>query len=92
MNKGKEEGLRAGDKLVGPEATGKESHWRREMIRLVFQKGPVSSSAGMLDGPRELAAGRPTEMLVEELRHEIKGPGPRWDRTLQLTRHTHDLI
>ena len=59
MNKGKEEGLRAGDKLVGPEATGKESHWRREMIRLVFQKGPVSSSAGMLDGPRELAAGRP---------------------------------
>ena len=56
MNKGKEEGLRAGDKLMGPEATGKESHWRREMIRLVFQKGPVSSSAGMLDGPCELEA------------------------------------
>ena len=46
----------------------------------------------LVDGPRELAAGRPTEMLVEELRQEIKGPGPRWDRTLQLTRHTHDLI
>ena len=52
------------------------------MIRFMFQKGPVSSSAGMLDGPGELEAGRPTEMLVEELSQEIKGPGPRWDRTL----------
>lgn len=26
LNKGKEEGLRAGDKLMGLEATGKESH------------------------------------------------------------------
>lgn len=59
---------------------------------MVFQKGPVSSSAGMLDGPGELEAGRPTEILVEELRQEIKGLGPRWDRTLQFTRCTHDLI
>lgn len=54
------------------------------MIRLVFQKGPVSSSAGMLNGPGDWRLRRPTEMLVGELRQEIKGPGPRWDRTLQL--------
>ena len=48
------------------------------MIRSVFQKDPVSSSAGKLDGAGEPEAG----MLVQGLRSEIKGPGLRRDRAL----------
>lgn len=40
MNKGKEEGLRSGDKLMGPEATGKES----------LEKG--NDRIGVPEGPR----------------------------------------
>ena len=48
------------------------------MVRSVFQKDPVSSSAGKLDGSGEPEAG----MLVQELRPEIKGPGLRQDGAL----------
>lgn len=55
------------------------------MIRSVFQKDPVSSSAGKLGGSGELEAG----MLVRELMPEIKGPGIRRDGALQFTGCTH---
>lgn len=76
------------DKPAGPEPPGKMGSLEKGTDQIWVSEGPLSSSAGKLDGPGEPEAGRPTETLLHKLRPEIQEPERGRHRALQFSRGT----